>query len=300
MVLVEPEFIKPMTYSASTIKDILDIVFFLKHKLQTPLWFRGQGVYYNLVPSILRKAVPIKDWRGEKWTGNPPLRSSGNIYAFPNQYKMIEEFVKISDHFFKEKPQNDYEWLCIMQHYGIPTTLLDWTLDPMTALFFATDIDNSEIDRRIKDEEYGAEFWIIPPVELNSGSGFKNQNRIFPCKDHYVEAFMNGEGNYLPIAIEAPNIEERLILQKGCFTMHGVDIRPLNHIAHHKSGFIYKIEIESKSLYEIRDALAGFGHTHAYYYPNDESKYKPIFEEIESKFLNKYLDYCKDKTIVAF
>ena len=296
----KPTPIKSMTYTASTLQDVLDIVFFLKDTLKTPLWFRGQGVYYNLVPSIIRHAKPIKDWKGEKWTGSPPLRSSGNMYAFPDQFQMLNEFKKVSSHLFKEQPQNTYEWLCIMQHYGIPTKLLDWTVDPMIALFFATDIEESEISRRQKEEEYGAEFWIIAPVMLNSSSMFINQNRIFPSDDNHVEAFMRDSDQLPPIAIDAPKIEERLILQKCCFTMHGFDIRPLNYMWHHEEGFIYKIEIEATFLHELKEILISFGHTHNYYYPNDESKYRLIQKKEIAKFLARYENYCDDPSEINF
>jgi len=207
---------------------------------------------------------------------------------------MVKEFKKISSHLFKKKPRNTYEWLCIMQHYGIPTKLLDWTLDPIIALFFATDIEEAEMNRRLREEEYGAEFWILPPVKLNSSSGFKNQNRIFPSNDKYVEAFMDGMGDFTPIAIEAPKIEERLILQKGCFTMHGHDIRSLNAMAHYQGGFIYKVEIKADALFKLKESLMFFGHTHDYYYPNDESKYKPIRNNEIAKFLSAYENYCED------
>ncbi len=56
---------------------------------------------------------------------------------------MLNEFKQCAQDYLSIKPKNDFEWMFLAQHYGIPTKLLDWTTDPLVALFFAVDEDIS-------------------------------------------------------------------------------------------------------------------------------------------------------------
>lgn len=38
---------------------------------------------------------------------------------------------------FVERPQSDLEWLVLAQHYGVSTPVLDWSSNPLVALYFA-------------------------------------------------------------------------------------------------------------------------------------------------------------------
>ncbi len=125
-------------------------------------------------------------------------------------YKLIPkafrgDYIKIDDrdafNYFKRNSvihfnvsiTNDWEYLAFAQHYNIPTRLLDWSLNPLVALFFAVNEMKNE-NACLFRYDY-------------SGVGIVNLN------DNPFE--LTESGIYIPRAIT-----NRILAQKGLFTIH--------------------------------------------------------------------------------
>jgi len=107
-------------------------------------WYRGHAdKEWMLLPKIQR------DFNGDEEE------------LFRHERLYTNDFQARASVFKSEKPKLDdfANWLTLMQHYGLPTRLLDWSRSPLVALYFAV---SSE-----KENDKDACVWILKPGKLN-------------------------------------------------------------------------------------------------------------------------------------
>lgn len=150
-----------------------------------------------------------------------------------------------------------FDWLCAMQHYGLPTRLLDWSESLAVALYFSIgDIDWTSARPTI---------WVLDPFALSEMSDqgqivpiptndSVTANADIPFRDDWERTM--GSVTVLPLPV-APNfLFDRLSAQNGTFSIHGTDERPLDVLLRERmEGALLKFVASSDSLLDIVNSI---------------------------------------------
>ena len=143
---------KPREVRVRTLSDFLNEVEKLQAAASNSLWYRGIGdAKYELIPAL---------YRHKKTTGADGL---ANL-----ERQIMTRFRQRSLPYHDRPLSDDWNALFFMQHYGVPTRLLDWTENPFVALHFALMSAKASVTAagRVSFPNDAA-LWILDPVAWN-------------------------------------------------------------------------------------------------------------------------------------
>jgi hypothetical protein len=172
------------------------------------MWRGVSNANYLLLPKVAR------DWV----FGPEVLRIS--------ELSLMEQFKVRALPYVNVRPVNDWEWVALAQHHGLPTRLLDWTRNPLVALYFAC--------QGAHDED-GAVYFA------------KRANEIDTTK--ITSPFLVDEER----AWSGSHIDLRMIVQDGLFTVSPDPTIPFS------SGINLKATIKASAKQALCRLLKKFG-----------------------------------------
>jgi hypothetical protein len=217
-------------------------------------WFRGSNTTYSLMPGQYRPSY-------QKLFGE-----DSTFYEFQQKARG-----------FLNRNVNSWELFFLMQHYRVPTRLLDWTENAFVALYFALTEQTEEGDPCV---------WMLNPLLFNERNTPQpgrpyiavNPDSSDPSLKYWINAYhplnfnpneqtftdSNGKtaviGN--PVAIYPPTVDPRIVAQCSVFTLHGSRQDPIETCcegqSERKSNFIRKFIFKGIS-HEVLRELQCFG-----------------------------------------
>lgn len=224
------------THNVSSFREFQDIV--LDIPTDHFILYRGQTLDKHLLPKIARyNKEDIDDVERE----------------------MLEDFQRRSVHLINNHPANSWDWLALAQHHGMATRLLDWTENPLIALWFSMSPKLDELMAR----EYSV-VWAfdVPKEDIVISTDEKD---VF--KGRTTKIFK-------------PNhITQRISSQFGWFTVHKSEsdqkFIPFELNPEYSKRLI-KIKILSQCFKECKSRLHNFGINSASMYPDVDGLAKHV------------------------
>lgn len=173
---------------------------------------------------------------------------------------MLNEFKRTSLPLVEFEPKDNWDWLALAQHHGMPTRLLDWTYSALIALWFA-------VQRPSKNNTSGV-VWILK----SEISDFRDTEKCDDPLDNHVTKIFRSRV-----------VSKRISAQAGVFTAHRINEKGKMIQLESNATFrdrLTKLIIPSEYFASIRESLSMMSVNHSTVFPDVDG----LCQHIEKRF----------------
>lgn len=243
---------KPATF-ATVLKHVEDF-----QTSRQVSWYRGTGnSAYSLMPSLARRTPALSP------------EDLGKV-----ERGIANRFAQRSPPFVRMDFASEWKTLFFMQHYGIPTRLLDWSESPFVGLYFAL----TSVSRNISGEPLtDVALWLCDPEAWNKTSlqhiSFNGGVLDESCEElkAYSPSAEIDQRAMLPVMIYGAHNSPRIVAQRGVFSLFGKGVEGMEKVFSNGSfpaGSLKKLVIDKASIDPILDSLYRKGFAESTIYPD--------------------------------
>ena len=224
-------------YPVFEIEDASDLIKFIEYEYDkgSPLYFRGMRCDWGLVPrleQVRENLMDIKDARTKD-----PEKLLARVLE--SEMVFLDNFKKQAVEYLHHIPSDDWEWLSLARHHGIPTRIMDWTTNALLALWFAV--------KNPAEKNNTGVLWIFYPWESHDLT--IEEEKKHPLEIEELKLF------------ESKILSSRISSQSSVFTLHPIEVGkkgprfvPLQEKEDCQE-CLYKFEIPRRHFFHIREML---------------------------------------------
>ncbi len=252
-------------YRPVSLPKYMDIVQTLQRRAGHPLWFRGTtDMEYPLEPSLYR---------------HPKEHSQDQFRELERQ--LMTRFRQRSIPYHSRNLLDDWEAQFFMQHYGVPTRLLDWTESPFVGLHFALMPPLGVRARRGRPASpKSAAVWVLDPVAWNRAALKHISYTGAPLTpgDEGLKGYSHRDSavamSIYPVALYGAHNSARIVAQQGVFTIFGTSRESMEELVRNRDTFpsdaLRCIVIHPSRILPMRKSLLNQGVTESAVFPDLE------------------------------
>jgi hypothetical protein len=212
--------------------------------------------------------------RDETWLLKPLIYRRD--YNHELEREMLRDFRANAAEFLEHKERSDIDWLFLAQHYGLPTRLLDWSENPLVALYFACQGYKGHIDGCV---------WALNPWELNKTN--LGAQTVPPTDAAIITKYLVNISDAAiprnvtaehPIAFRPFHRFRRSNAQSGMFTIHGTRMQGIekSNFFRNKDACLIRAIIPANRKFHIIKDLYNIGIHHGSLFHSIESSIETI------------------------